>query len=249
MACRATAAGTKARFADSRISSSASPTPPGGVPGSKGSLLMRTLDSGVPGRHTYKFQQDDLVMNASMTTGGYIPVSRTPSVITRVYLPPFDQWEKRTGTSFGFRVDVIGTFHKNDGGRGFFRRGPRTSVEPFWPGFFIQFNSKTDGQNQKDSATLLIRGDEYGHEIPALQIEKTGWWTLGMSFTPDGVVHYYAKQGVGPLSPADHLVSKIPYGTRVENFNTLFYNIVNMDDGRTWSTEWIVDDAEVYVLH
>jgi hypothetical protein len=223
------------------------PTPPGGLPGSKGSLLMRTLNSGVPSYHTYKFQQDDLVMNASLTTGGYISPARTPSVVCRVYLPPFEQWEQRTGTSFGFRVDVVGTFHKNEGGGRWWRRGPTASVEPFWPGFFIQFN-KGDGQT-KDSATLLIRGDEYGHEIPSMQITKTGWYTLGMSFTPDGVIHYYAKQGVKPLTQADHLVSKIAYGTRVENFNTLFFNIVNQDDGRTWSTEWIVDDPEIYVLH
>ena len=89
------------------------PTPPGGLPGSHGALLMRTLNSGVPYYHTNKFQQDDLVFNASMTTGGYISPSRTPNAIVRVYLPPFDQWEKRTGSSLGIRADVIGTFHKN----------------------------------------------------------------------------------------------------------------------------------------
>jgi hypothetical protein len=208
---------------------------------------MRTLNSGMPGYHTYKFQQDDLIMNAGLTTGGYISPGRTPSVVCRVFLPPFEQWEQRTGTSFGFRVDVVGTFHKNEGGGRWWRRGPTMSTEAFWPGYFIQFN-KGDGQT-KDSATLLIRGDEYGHEIPAMQITKTGWYTLGMSFTPDGVIHYYAKQGVAPLTQADHLVSKIAYGTRVENFNTLFFNIVNQDDGHTWSTEWIVDDPEIYVLH
>jgi len=226
------------------------PTPPGGLAGSKGAMSMRTLDSGVPYFHSYKFQQDDLIMNASMTTGGYLPVSRTPSVVCRVYLPPFEQWEKRTGASFGLRADVIGTFHKDGGGGGFFfRRGPRISVESFWPGFFIQFNSKSDGQNQKDSATILVRADEYGQDITAMQITQTGWWTFGMTFTPDGMVHYYAKPGVGRLTPADRLVSKIPYGTRVENFNTIFFNIVNMDDGRTWSTEWIVDDPEIYVVN
>ena len=224
-------------------------TPPGGLPGSKGSMLMRTLNSGVPGYHTYKFQQDDLVMNSMM--GGYVPVARTPNVVVRVYLPPFEQWEKRTGSSFGFRADVIGTFHKNDGGGGgwFFRRFPHTSVEPFWPGFFIQFNSKTDGQNQKDSATLLVRCDDNGQDVPAKQITQTGWWTLGMTFTPDGRVHYYAHPGVGRLTAADHLLSSYPYGTPVENFNTVFFNIVNMDDGHTWSTEWIVDDPEIYVAY
>ena len=226
------------------------PTPAGGLPGSQGSLMMRTLYSGLPTYRTNKFQQDDLVFNASMTTGGYISPSRTPNCLARVYLPPFNQWEKRTGTSFGIRADVIGTFHKNDGGgRGWFRRGPTTTVEPFWPGMFLQFNSKTDGQNQEDSATILVRANEYGQDIPAKQITQTGWWTFGMTFTPDGRVHYYAKPGVGKFSPADLLASTIPYGTKVENFNTIFFNVVNQDDGRSWSTEWIVDDPEIYVLH
>jgi len=226
------------------------PTPAGGLPGSQGSLMMRTLYSGVPTYRTNKFQQDDLVFNASMTTGGYISPSRTPNCLARVYLPPFNQWEKRTGTSFGIRADVIGTFHKNDGGgRGWFRRGPTTTVEPFWPGMFLQFNSKTDGQNQEDSATILVRANEYGQDIPAKQITQTGWWTFGMTFTPDGRVHYYAKPGVGKFTPADLLASTIPYGTKVENFNTIFFNVVNQDDGRSWSTEWIVDDPEIYVLH
>jgi hypothetical protein len=30
--------------------------------------------------------------------------------------------------------------------------------------------------------------------------------------------------------------------------NTFFFNIVNNDDGRTWSTKWIIDDPELYVL-
>jgi hypothetical protein len=226
------------------------PTPAGGLPGSHGSLMMRTLYSGLPTYRTNKFQQDDLVFNASMTTGGYISPSRTPNCLARVYLPPFNQWEKRTGTSFGLRADVIGTFHKNDGGgRGWFRRGPTTTVEPFWPGMFLQFNSKTDGQNQEDSATILVRANEYGQDIPAKQITQTGWWTFGMTFTPDGRVHYYAKPGVGKFTPADLLASTIPYGTKVENFNTIFFNVVNQDDGRSWSTEWIVDDPEIYVLY
>ncbi len=140
-------------------------------------------------------------------------------------------------------------FTRTGNSRGWFRRPSTATVEPFWPGFFIQFNSKSDGQNQQDSATILIRANEYGQDIPARQITQTGWWTFGMTFTPDGMVHYYAKPGVGKFTAADRLASTIPYGTRVENFNTIFFNIVNMDDGRTWSTEWIVDDPEIYVLY
>ena len=76
-----------------------------------------------------------------------------------------------------------------------------------------------------------------------------GWWTLGMSVTPDGQVHYYAKKGVENLTRKDYLYSSLPYGYRAEKFATLFYNVVNNDDGRTWTTKWIVDDPAVYVLH
>ena len=224
------------------------PTPAGGLPKSQGALLMRTVQSGVPNMRTNKFQQDDLLLNAGMTTGGYIPVSSTPSVVVRVYLPPFEKWEKRTGASFALRTDVTGTFKKPTTSRGFFRRGPALShkVESYWPGMFIQFNSKTDGQNTEDSAMILVRADENGHDLAGPKITQTGWWTLGMSFTSDGMVHYYASPGVDPLTQADHIASTVPYGTRVENFNTLFFNIVNQDDGKSWSTEWIVDDPSIY---
>jgi len=188
-------------------------------------------------------------MDAGMTTGGYIPVSWTPSVVVRVYMPPFEKWEKRTGATFAVRTDVTGTFRKpSTTRRGLFRRGPSmtSKVESFWPGMFIQFNSKADGQNTEDSAMFLIRADEYGQDIAGPKIAQTGWWTLGMSYTADGMVHYYASPGVDPLTPADHIISTVPYGTRVENFNTLFFNIINQDDGRTWSTEWIVDNPSIY---
>ncbi|MGE3316842.1 MAG: hypothetical protein AB7O26_17125 [Planctomycetaceae bacterium] len=225
-------------------------TPPGGIPGSKGALFLQTLRSGVPGRRTNKFQQDDLLMDAGMTTGGYIPVSWTPSVVVRVFMPPFENWEKRTGATFALRTDVTGTFEKPATRRvGFFGRSMRSTrkeVESFWPGIFVQFNSKTDGQNTEDSAMFLIRADNNGHDITGPIIKQTGWWTIGMSFTGDGMAHYYASPGVDPLTPADHIASSVPYGTRIENFNTLFFNVVNQDDGKSWSTEWVVDDPAIY---
>ena len=38
-------------------------TPKGGLPGSKGALLMRTLNSGIPGYRSQGSQQDDLLFN------------------------------------------------------------------------------------------------------------------------------------------------------------------------------------------
>jgi hypothetical protein len=68
-----------------------------------------------------------------------------------------------------------------------------------------------------------------------------------MTFTPDGSTHFYASPGVDPLTERDHIASSKPYGHTAEKLNTFFFNVVNQDDGRTWSTEWIVDDPTLYL--
>lgn len=222
-------------------------TPPGGIPGSKGALALQTLNSGVPNRYSNTFQQDDFMTN--MTTVGSLLVQRTPSIVVRVYLPPFEEWEKRTGSSFGVRADCQTTKQKPASRGRFFRSGGSVSeVESYWPGLFIQFNSKADRPGTEDSAMILVRSGTRGEDISGPTITKPGWWTLGMSFTPDGQVHYYASEGVDDLTPQDRLLSTLPYGYRAEQVNTFFYNVVNQDDGRTWSTRWIIDDPAIYVL-
>ncbi|MDE0736684.1 MAG: hypothetical protein OSB47_12730, partial [Pirellulaceae bacterium] len=70
-------------------------TPAGGLAGSQGALLLQSLQTGIPGKTTYQSQQDDFIANVHYLLGGAIPVSQTPSVVVRVYLPPMNQWEKR----------------------------------------------------------------------------------------------------------------------------------------------------------
>ncbi len=223
------------------------PTPAGGLPGSKGSMALRTVQSGVNGQLSHKFQQDDLLTN--MTAIGFLPVNRTPSFVVRVYLPPFDQWEKRTGSQFGIRSDCVTIINKpTTTGRLFRTASTSRKTENYWPGFFIQFNSKHDSQNKEDSAMVLIRSGSRGEDLQGPIIKEPGWWTFGMSFTADGQVHYYAKPGVGNLTAADHLKSTFPYSYQAMQVNTFFFNVVNQDDGRTWSTEFIVDDPSIYVL-
>ena len=191
---------------------------------------------------------------ACMSRVGAINVNRTPSAVTRVWMPPFDEWENRSGSQFGYRIDLKTTTTevKTEKVGGLFRRRNRTStvtkVEPYWPGFFVQFHSEEDARFDRDSAVIVIRGDNLGHEVKGPDIVP-GWWTLGMSVTPDGRVHYYAKQGVEDLTARDYLYSSKPYGFTAETFATMFYNVVNQDDGNTWSTRWIVDDPAVYTLH
>ncbi|MBA4032742.1 MAG: hypothetical protein C0478_17885 [Planctomyces sp.] len=223
-------------------------TPAGGIPGSKGALAIQTLNSGIPGQISNKFQQDDLIAGLAQTIG-YLPVNRSPSFVVRVYMPPFEQWEKRTGSHFGFRADCQTTID-NPGSSGFgrLRRStPSKKLENYWPGFFVQFNRKADGY-QEDHAILLLRSGSRGEDVPGPKITTPGWWTIGMSFTPDGQVHYYAKPGVDDLKTSDHLYSSFPYSYRCQQVNTYFFNIVNQDDGKTWSTRFIVDDPKIYAV-
>ena len=224
-------------------------TPEGGLPGSTGALALQTLYSGVPGQLSNKFQQDDLIANVRNKLGYSLPASWTPSYVVRVYVPPFETWEKRVGSSFGFRADCQTMINKPTKTGRFFRTGGTSKeAEQYWPGFFIQFNRKTHPEHlDKNTATILIRSGERGQDIPGPAILREGWWTLGMTITPDGRVHYYGHEGVEKLTAKDHLYSNFPYGYKCLETSTCFFNIVNQDDGRSWSTRWIIDDPKVYV--
>ncbi len=209
------------------------PTPDGGLEGSTSSLLIRTLNSGVPYRPSGKAEQDDLVVNVMSRTGGAISVANSPSCVVRVYLPPFEEWEPRFGNSFGFRASCQGI-----NGKG--------KMEQYWPGMFIQYNYKRG--DKQPPAVLVIRGALNGGDFWGPKITETGWWTLGMSFTPDGAVHYYAKTGVEDLTDADRVTTQYPYGFHCQLFENFFFNVVNTDNGHTWSTPWIIDDPSLYTL-
>lgn len=226
-------------------------TPAGGLPGSTGAMYLRSRDTGIPGRPGRKQAQDDFVMSAKpMSVGAY------PNYTVRVYIPEWDQWEQRQGVSFGIRAGLQGPQTKEKelsvGGR--FFRGKRTEtvteMEPYYPGFFIQFNPAHAPNNalKKPHAMILIRADHLGHEVNGPKIMEPGWWTFGMSVSPDGQCHYYAHAGVAELTASDHLYSAVPYMIRGTTFNTIFFNIVTNDDGQNWSTPWIIDDPKIYYV-
>jgi len=83
------------------------PLPAPGLEGSEHGMLIATLRSGVPGRTSYQAHQDDLIHNMQRVTGRGIPVADSPSVVTRVYLPPFEQWEDRSGPSLRLPCRVL----------------------------------------------------------------------------------------------------------------------------------------------
>ncbi len=210
-------------------------TPPGGIVGSQGALLLRTRLSGVPGELSGKQMQDDLLMGVKSRIGRPIHVSWSPSCVVRVYLPEFEKWENRTGASFGIRADV----------RGLDRDG---SVEPYWPGMFILFRSETSRKFDEDFAQISVRAQRSGRDLGGPKIHEPGWWTFGMSFTPDGQVHYYVREGVDDLTEEDHLYSSFPYGSRCLYFDNFFLNVANWDNGKSWSTPWVIDDPQVFVI-
>src|SRR4051794_7834638 len=162
-------------------------TPPGGLVGSTGALLFATKNSGIPGSYSNQQQQDDLLMMFNKRLGRSIPMAWQPSCTVRVYLPRWEEWEKRNGPSFGARCDCMG-------------RNPDGSEEAYWPGMFIlRNNTKSKDDKVTEAAKLTIRGDRLGRDVRSLDIEEPGWWTLGISFSDDGQVHYYAHQGVADL--------------------------------------------------
>jgi len=220
-------------------------TPAKGLPGSTGSLLLRSLWTGVPGRPSYQMQQDDFIADVNYRLGAKIPVDRTPSVVVRVFLPPVDTWEDRTGPHFGFRTSLTTTVTTPP--RGLLFSSSRREEETYWTGMFIEFQSKTDG-HKHDYAYWRLRADQDGNDFRSKQITMTGWWTIGMSITPDGMAHCYASPGVDNLTAEDHLASYYPYGYSAEYFKTFFFNVCNGDDGKTWSTPWVIDDPAVYIV-
>jgi len=223
-------------------------TPLGGAVGSKASMLIRTLHSGVPGRRTRTSQQDDLIFGGGSRFGTYIDVKHRPNFRVHVYLPPWKYWDKITDSSLGIRCDVEGRPWKTLTKKLFTRR-ISTQTKTYWPGFFIQFNSPDDPRYgfTEPSALIIMRADERGEDVVGPEIKQPGWWTFGMSFTPDGRVHYYASPGVDPLKSKDRIGSFFPYSCRARKFNSFFFNIVSRNDAKHWSTPWVIDNPYVFV--
>jgi hypothetical protein len=211
------------------------PTPPGGLAGSQGALLFATKNSGVPGKISNEQQQDDLLMLFNRRLGRSIPMAWQPSCTVRVYLPEWDKWEQRNGPSFGMRCDCQG-------------RNPDGSVEEYWPGMFIVFHKKSNKEGDTNHAQLTLRGDKRGHDVHSLEMNEPGWWTLGMSYSADGQIHYFAHEGVADLTADDFLMSSFPYNQKCITFDNFFFNVANWDNGHTWSTPWVIDDPKIYAV-
>ncbi len=225
-------------------------TPPGGLPGSTGALALRSLRTGST-RPTFQQQQEDFIANVARAHGK-IPVSQSPSVVTRVWLPPIDEWENRTGCHFAFRI-ALETYPPSPRSRGGLFRSWEEEDEfdgTYWPGMFIHLDSR-EGRGatgeEYDRLHIWMKASDSGRRIVGPSIMTSGWWTLGMSLTPDGRVHYFAKPGIEDLTAEDHIASARPFGYQALRFRTFFFNVCNGDDGKTWSTAFVVDDPMVFI--
>jgi hypothetical protein len=221
-------------------------TPANGIPGSKGSMLLQSLYTGVPGVFSGQTHQDDFIGLVDARIGRSIPVSRTPSVVAHVYLPEWSKWERREGNSFCFRA-ACDAYTQKPSHRGLFGFGGMSTVlDEYWPGMLFYFHPG-DGDKKPDYCSLMLRASQNGSDFRALDIKEPGWWTLGMTFTPDGQVQYYAHPGVAPLSAKDLMTIQTPYGMKCEHFKCFFFDVLNGDNGQ-WSTPWVVDDCYIYTL-
>lgn len=220
-------------------------TPEGGLEGSNGALEIATLHAGVPGRTSNEADQDDLFLNVGRALGQSLYPSMSPSLVVRVYVPPVDEWQQRDGSHFAFRAAAIGTRSKATESR-WGRSRTEQKTEGYWPGLFFQLYEGHSRADKQDHPYLLIRSGERGEDYYKLAIQETGWWTLGMSFSPDGRVHYFAHPGTADLTSADHLASHFPYGFRCERIDELFFDIWNDSRSGQWSPKWIIDDVAVY---
>ncbi|QGJ70157.1 Hypothetical protein PBC10988_18510 [Planctomycetales bacterium 10988] len=219
------------------------PTPANGIQGSTGAMLMRSQFSKLPGRADNQRGQDEIFASMRYCRYGQIlPTSYSPAVAVRVWLPPFDQWEPKSGSSFALRLDVETTVMKESGV--FIFRSTKEELEGYWPGIFV--NLVKGGARGEDTGHFIIRANERGQDIRGPNITQTGWWTLGMSVSPDGKVHYFVSPGVDDLTREDHVCSHFCYGYKAERYKTFFFNTFNQNDGN-WSTPWIVDDPKFYV--
>ncbi|MEZ6092157.1 MAG: hypothetical protein R3C05_29965 [Pirellulaceae bacterium] len=223
------------------------PTPPGGLPGSEGALLLKSMFTGIPGQGSREpHNQDDFICNIQYRLNGRVPVDKQPNVVTRVWLPKVKDWERRSGPHFGFRLALETTAIKESESKFLLFKTTGPENEVYWPGMFVELQCKENTKQDYDYAYWRIRCNSRGQDFKGPAITQTGWWTLGMSCTLDGMVHYYISEGVDDLTQDDYVTSQFPYGYKTERLRSFFFNTMSRDDGHTWSTGVIVDDSKLF---
>ena len=189
-------------------------------------MLFQTLHSGIPGTLTHQQQQDDLLHNIAGDGG-----DDSRELEPELHLPRVCAADQVLGAAR--RGDV--RLSHGLGCNGATRSIGRAS--------FCTWSGSRRTASRRRSVRAWIRADNGGRDMPSLTFEPETWITMGISHTPDGAVHFFLRPGIDDLTKEDCVGSYWCYGYRAHTFQTFFFNVINMDDGRSVSTPWIVDDA------
>ena len=70
------------------------------------------------------------------------------------------------------------------------------------------------------------------------------------NFTDPDIQETYNRylEDVDELTEEDFISSQYPYSYKAQQFETLFYNFCNHNDGKTWSTPFLIDDPQLFVV-
>ncbi|MEZ5951360.1 MAG: hypothetical protein R3C12_19520 [Planctomycetaceae bacterium] len=142
-------------------------------------MAIKSKSTGIPGRLTNEQQQDDLLINTRPVPVSWLPQLRGPRLsptvrgMGRPHRVPLRDSCRLTHHHHGrrriahYRSSVKGGRNTRGGLFGkLFRTAMVEKVEPYWPGMFIQFHSKTDPKHDRDSAMIVVRGDSRGMSSP-----------------------------------------------------------------------------------
>lgn len=128
-----------------------------------------------------KEQQDDFFMPIIKKQGekGWVATD-TPAVLMHIYTEGISSTDEHQYTSL--RMPIVSKINRKYKGK---------NVRPWWPGIWIY---------QKPSSNKYIiklrRPASSSMDVPfnfpeAKKIQESTWWTLGLSITPDGNIHYF----------------------------------------------------------
>jgi hypothetical protein len=223
------------RGAPKRLARVAPPTD--GVPGSSGALALRT--EGDQDAHP---NQDDLInRDYAGRLGRALTRADQPVFRVRVWLPPFAEWTRGT-SNLGFRHEA----------RSVSLVSPQNTVGYYYPSIWLRDVPPAQAPAAHGPRWVVRIGTGVAADEDAGPIPQPGWWTLALAFDEQGLGHYYARPGIGPLT-AEHRIWDTTRFRPTQGANPAmdsvaygFFSLGYPADGRL-TPAFVVDDYEVWV--
>ena len=125
----------------------------------------------------------------------------------------------------------------------------KDETEPYWPGIFVNYKRPADRRKNEAPAFWVIRASNPGGDYQQTPIKESGWYTLGMSFTGDGMIHYYIHKGGEDLTAADRVASQFPVQLSMLVLHRRLLRLFGSNDGQNWTTGWVIDDPAVFLAY